>query len=388
MQCCRLLAIPFFCFALCGDTTLVLPFSNQSNDANLEWIGESVSLAVRDSLTSYGLIVVDRDDRVEAFRRHTIRPGAVLTQATMIKLCATLDASRVVFGGYTLAPAAAGNSRGTLQITAHVLDLRRMAKGPDLVESGPLEDLAAVQTRLGWQTLQLLSPETAPTRQAFFAARPPIRVDAIENFVRGLLASPDQQHRFFTAAARLEERFPHPRFRLGLIYWAKKEHRVAANWLEGVTPEHPGFREAQFLLGLCRYYLGDFRAAERHFQLVADAVPLNEVLNDLGAAQSRLGSPRAVENFRQALVGDGGDPDYHFNLGYAQWKSGQYEEAAASFRAVLERKKDDAEAMQFLGRSLKGQGPRKGDPSTEGRERLKHEYQEQAYRQLQAELAR
>lgn len=387
----RFAVLPAILFAitpLFGHTTLILPFTNQSRDASLDWIGESLASGLREALASQGLIVIEREDRLEAYRRQSIRADAVLTHASIIKVANSLDASQVVFGSYSLT-AKDEKSRGALRITAEVIDLGRMRKGPEFVEAGPLEDLAALQTRLGWQALQFLAPQVAPSETEFFAARPPVRVDAMENYVRGLLASsPDQRHRYFTTAARLDERFSQPRFRLGLIYWAKKDYRVAAKWFESVTSEHSRYREAQFLLGLSRFYTGDFAAAEQHFRLVVTSVPLNEVWNDLGAAQLRLGWAEAADSFRKASEGDDADPDYHFNLGYALWKAARYDEAATSFRAVLERKADDAEAAAMLQRALKREGPRRGDPSTEGRERLKHEYQEQAYRQLQAELAR
>ena len=91
------------------------------------------------------------------------------------------------------------------------------------------------------------------------------------------------------------------------------------------------YREATFLLGLSRYYLGEFGAAEQAFQIVAQQVPLNEVLNNLGAAQSRLNQPAAIENFRKALEGDRSDPVYHFNVGYALLQQGRFDEAARNF---------------------------------------------------------
>jgi hypothetical protein len=51
------------------------------------------------------------------------------------------------------------------------------------------------------------------------------------------------------------------------------------------------------------------------------------------------------------------------------------------------RNPNDAEATVMLGRALKQEGPRPGDPRTQARERLKTNYEEAAYRQLQAELS-
>jgi tetratricopeptide (TPR) repeat protein len=381
--------------ALRADTVLVLPFYNQSENANLDWIGESISENVRESLASEGLLVLDREDRLEVFRRLSVRPNAVLTRATVIKAGQGLDASKAIYGHYELAPPAApagngaGGSLGVLRITARILDLRHMRMGPEYVESGPLEDLAALETRLGWQTLQFLAPRASPSEKEFLAARPPVRLDALESYVRGLLAvNAEQQHRFFTQAARLDEKFSQPCYQLGKIYWRRKEYRVAAGWLERVRRSDSHYLEAQFYLGLCRYYGGDFAGAEQCFRLVAESVPLNEVWNNLGAAQSRLGRPEALESFQKALEGDDTDPDYHFNIGYTLWKAGQFEKAVASFRAALERNSEDAEITTYLGRSLKQDAPRAAEAKGGGRERLKTEYEEQAYRALKAELER
>jgi len=84
--------------------------------------------------------------------------------------------------------------------------------------------------------------------------------------------------------------------------------------------------------------------------------------------------------------GDSADPDYQFNIGYVLWKRGEFVRAAESFRALLDRSPEDTEAVLFLGRCIKNEGPRQGDPRGEGRERLKLNFEETAYRQLKAEL--
>jgi tetratricopeptide (TPR) repeat protein len=373
-----------------ADTVLVLPFFNHSGSANLDWIGESIAETVHDALASEGLLVLDREDRLEGYRRLSIRPGAELTHASVMKIGESLDASRVIYGSYEIRTAGDGKdqSKSTLHLTARILDLKRTTQGAQLTESGPLEDLAGVEVRLGWQTLQSIRPKTAPSEEIFLQTRPSVRLDAVENYIRGLLSSsPDQRHRLFTQAARLDEHYSQPCYQLGKTYWEKKDYRVAAGWLDRVTRSDPHYLEARFYLGLCRYYSGDYEGAAAAFQEVAGSVPLNEVYNDLGAAQAQRNDfTSAAASYRKALEGDSADPDYHFNLGYALWKSGQYEAAVESFRAALERNDNDAEATTLLGLALKRTPPRPGDQLTEGRQRIKTNYDEAAFRQLQAEL--
>jgi tetratricopeptide (TPR) repeat protein len=257
-------------------------------------------------------------------------------------------------------------------------------------EAGPLEDLATLEYRLGWQVLRQINWKSLPSLDEFLQTRPAVRLDAVESYVRGLLAaSPDQRHLFFTRAARLDAHYSQPCFQLGKIFWAQKDYKIAAGWLERVSRPDPHFLEAQFFLGLCRYNMANFSGAEECFQTVAASVPLNEVYDDLGAAQSRLSQhDAALASFRKALEGDTGDPDYHFNVGYCLWRAKQFDEAVESFRAAVERNPADSEATSLLGRALKKEGPRPGDPKSEARERLKTNYEEAAFRQLQAELGK
>jgi tetratricopeptide (TPR) repeat protein len=326
---------------------------------------------------------------MEAYRRLSLRPGAEITHASIIKIAQALDASSVVYGSYDLTPGAAGaQSKGTLRITARILDLKHMRLGPDFGESGALEDLAAIEVRLGWQALKQLDPGTSLTQEAFLKDRPPVRIDAVENYIRGLLAgAAEARMRFFSAAARLDEHYSPPAYQLAKIYWDKKDYKGSATWFERVARSDPRYLESQYFLGLCRFYLGDYAAAERSFGLVAEQVPLNEVFNNLGAAQARQKkSDAAAASFNKAVEGDSADPDYRFNLGFTLWRAGQYPAAVESLRAATERNPGDQEATSLLGRALKRDGPRAGDLRSENRERVKTRYEEEAYRQLQAEL--
>ncbi len=380
--------ILLFFAPLRADTFLVLPLFNLSEGPNLDWVGESVSETVRESLAAEGVIVLDRKDRDEAYRRLGIRLGSVLTRASIIKIGEMLDAGQIVYGTFRVYPPPVPGEKRSLTISARVLDAKRLKQSGAFSESGALDDLADLQTHLAWQILHAARPSLSLTEQEFRKQRPSIRVDALEHYIRGLLASSDEQkHRYFTQAARLDTRFSPPCFQLGRLQSAKKNYAVAAEWLRKVGPSDPHYNEANFLLGVASFQLADYKSAAEAFERVAKAVPLNEVLNNLGAAQSRLQEASAVDTLRKAVEGDTSDPTYHFNLGYVLWKLGKFPEAAASFRAVLDRAPDDAQARQYLARCLESSGPKPSEQLTAGLERLKYDFEETVYRQLKEVLS-
>jgi tetratricopeptide (TPR) repeat protein len=271
---------------------------------------------------------------------------------------------------------------------AQIINLRKASRGPEYSELGALEDLARLQTHLAWQTLQFVMPESAPSETDFRASRPVVRVEAIENYTRGVLApSPELKLKLLSQAVRLEPRFSQANFELGRLHWDRKSYRLAADHFLRVAPGDIRYRQANFFLGLSRYHLNDFVGAEQAFRLVAVAVPLNEVWNNLAAAQLRQRRPEALETFQKALEGDPADPDYQFNVGYALFIAGKFDEAAERFRAVLDRDPDDAEATTLLGRCLKpGAGRNSAALRQENMERIKEEFEESAYLQLKAVL--
>jgi Tfp pilus assembly protein PilF len=378
------------------DTVAVIPLFNldQSKNPSLDWVGESVAETVRESLSSSGLLILSREDREEVYRRLSLRTAVVLTKASVLKIGETLDAGQIVFGEFRVeiptesATGSPSNLKANLRLVAHVINLKKFTEGPELSQSGSLEDLSQMETRLAWMLTRYLAPDRAPSEEEFFRNRPTVRVDAMESYIRGLMAStPDQKMKLFQQAVRIDDRFSQPNFQIGRMLFQKKDFKQATLSLAKVTKGDSHFLEASFLRGICRYYENDFAGAADQFRMVAGEMPLNEVLNDLGAALSRKNDTAgAMENFSKALEGDEGDPDYWFNVGWELWKQGKFELAAANFRALLDRSPGDQEATSMLGRCIRQDGSHAGDPRTEGRERIKITFEDSAWRQLQAEL--
>jgi len=387
-------AIPLF-----ADNTAVLPFSNVStespgairNPASMDWIGESIAETLRAAFSARGVLILERDRTTEAYRRLQLRERTELTEASILKLGEVLDAEQMVHGTFSFTPAAApGGSKGSLKIQARVSDRRHLRQSALFEETGALEDLATLESHLAWQALTVVAPARAPAESEFRSLRTSVPLDVLENYIRGLLAAtPEQKEKYFTQAARLYPDFSPPAFELGKIHFERKEYREAAVWLEHVGLGENHYREATFFLGFSRYQAGDFEAARKAFQTIAEKVPISPVWNNLGAAESRLNLPQSIDTFRKALEQDPSDPDYHFNLGYALFKKGDFAAAADRFRAVLDRDPGDQMATLLLGRCLKKQGLRAAtasDARLQALERLKNTYEERVYFQLKSIL--
>jgi tetratricopeptide (TPR) repeat protein len=360
----------------------------------MDWIGESIAETLRAAFSARGVLTLERDRILEAHRRLQLRERSDLTEASILKLGEVLDAEQLVHGTFSFIPApaspSAGASKGSLKIRARVSDRRHLRQSAIFEETGAIEDLATLESHLAWRALTMAAPARAPAESEFRSLRTQVRLDVLENYIRGLLAgTPEQKEKYFAQAARLDPDFSPPAFELGKIHFERKDYREAAQWLEHVGPAENHYRDASFFLGFARYQAGDFEGAQKAFQMISEKVPISPVLNNLGAAQSRQNLPQAVETFRKALEQDPSDPDYHFNLGYALFKKGDFAAAADRFRAVLDRDPGDQMATLLLGRCLKKQGLRAAtasDARLQALERLKDTYEERVYFQLKSIL--
>lgn len=382
-----LLAIPLL-WGSCAfgqtETTLILPFFNLSKGKNIDWIGDSISETLVETLASEGMDVIRNEQRDQALREAGVRRYAVLTQASVAELAAMVSASVAMAGDFDLVQRPEG---AQIRLRARIIEVRKVQKGKELEVSGPLEQLSLLQTSLAWLSLKALRPSLPMTEEAFQRSHPPIRLDALESYARGLLATgADEKLKLFAAAARLEPGFGLAQFQLGLALYQRRDYRSAAEAFSRVRGDSVRGREALFHLGLARFHQGEFSAAALAWRSLGEQVPMAEVLNNLGAALLRSGDPEAVSVLEKTVETDPSDPVYHFNLGYALWRSGQFERAAGSFRLSLERRPDDELSTLLLGRCLQRAGPRPGDLRFEAAERLKTEYNESAYLALKAIL--
>jgi tetratricopeptide (TPR) repeat protein len=378
----------FLCLAqiLLAETVLIVPFYNLSNSKNISWIGESLAESLGEALAAEGIVRVAPDERRAAMAAMDIQPSARLTQATVLEVAINVDAGVAVHGEFALL-GAAGEPR-QVRITGSVVDIRQMRRVAHIEETGPLDDLSQIQFRLAWKLIRALRPNYAVPVETYRQMHPAVRLDAMENYIRGLLATnQEQQLRFFSTAARLAPAYSEPSLRLGLYQLERKDYRAAASWLAKVGTSASRHREASFYLALCQYHLGEFEPARVRLEQLAAELPLNEIFNNLGVVQARLDQEAALSSFARAIEADPADPAAHFNAGYYLWRKGRFDEAKARFAETLERSPEDEAAEIMIERCEDRQGPQPGDPRTERQERLKTRYDESGWLMLKQMFA-
>lgn len=369
-------------------TVLVLRFHNNSQYSDLNWVGESISGTLEQEYGQAGQIALDRDARAAGMQRLSLKPDADFTKATMIHLGQSLDADYLVFGSYDIAlsPGSSALKDSSIQLTAHFVDLRKLHNGPDISEAGKLADLSRFKEHLAWESLKYLDPKNAPPLDRFMTARKLTRLDAEESYTRGLLSTDnDQRQKWFLLAANSDSGFIAPAYELGRLYFDRKDYRQAVRWLLRVPPADSHYPDARFYLGLSAYGVADFTSAARYFREVSKIMPLNEVYNNLAAAEDQLNQPAALADFRRALDGDPNDPIYLFNLGAALLRNNSFDEAVRRLDAASDSAPSDKEIQDLLTRAQdRVASPPGGKPLAPARLKLKLDTV--AFRQLKAML--
>lgn len=367
-----------------------MPFENRSNAPGLEWISEAFPEVLGQRMALDDLYVLDRQYRQQAYDRGGIPTGIHPSRATLYRIAEQMDVNYAVLGSYSF-------DGKTFSARAQVLDMKQRHLSPEVTETGPLPALLNLQNALAWDLLRAMQPGYAVSRQDFLAAAPPLRLDAFEDYVRGLIAptEADKLQRL-RDALRLNPSYTEAMLQLGKTYFEGHDYDAAANWLGRIPNADPLAREGNFFLGLAAYYQGNFPRAQAAFRFLLEEFPLIEVYNNLGVVSARLNKPEASQFFRKAVDADPSDADYRFNLGVSLFRGGDVAGASRELRECLALRPDDNDAKGLLAAmAARATAPAGVNPASVTSpappaklppERIKRNYDEAGFRELAIEM--
>jgi tetratricopeptide (TPR) repeat protein len=327
---------------------LVFPLENLSPRPGVGWLSEGIAEILSTRLESSMTYVLRREERSAAYTQMGFPPGSPLTLASEYVVAETLGVQQAVVGDFSV-------TGDKLTTRVRVLDVRRLKLSPWFDASGDLADLVGQETGLVWRLLAFSDPHFITGDEQEFARRfAPIRLDAFENYIRGVLSRDDSSRvRFLERADNLDPADHRAAFQLGRYYFGQKDYAQSAKWLTKLDKKDDSYSDAQFLLGVDEFYLGDNDDAWKAFDALAMRAPLDQVLNNRGVIEARQGHyEEASSDFERALRADPKDSDYGFNLAVCLWYEKKYDRMIQLLREELKRRGDDADAHSLLAASL------------------------------------
>jgi tetratricopeptide (TPR) repeat protein len=347
---------------------LAFPFESAGASPRLDWIGAGLEELTIQKLSAAGQQVYSHEGRLDEMDRAGLPPNAKLSRATMLRIAQDLDADYVVFGNFS-------SDGSSLTVNARVLRVNPVALLPAVRESGPLDSMMNLHTRLTWRLLSTIDHNFPLSLAEFSKLQRSVYLGAFEQYIRGLLASEDDARiRDLKEAARLEPNWPDPAFSLGQVYFTRNDCSSALTWFARVPPTNERSVEAIFATGVCYLRLNQPDKAEKVFSKLQEDLKLNmvsgadlpEILNNLALAlarQGKLGS--AIPSLSRARDLDPDEDDYPFNLGLLSLQNNDLAAGTLQFRDATEREPDNPEDRAFLIFSLERAG--KKDEATEAR---------------------
>ncbi|HUB29202.1 MAG TPA: tetratricopeptide repeat protein [Terracidiphilus sp.] len=322
-----------------GRILLVLPFDNRTGQPNLDWIREAAAELLSVRFTSAGFSPMSRQERVYALDHLGLPEGFQPSRASSLKLAQTLDADSIVVGSFVME----GNN---LVAEARVIDVPHLRMSQPVTSRGELHNLVAVFDSLAWKLTRTLDPGFNVAEETFVAAGRSIRLDAFEQYIRGITEPDhDERLRHLQQAVALSPDFSPGWMALGREDYAGEQYEEAAAAFAKVGRNDPDGLEAGFYRGLSLLFSGNYPQAEEAFSAVAKVLPLAEVLNNEGVAISRQNHDGSAL-FVDAETADPNNADYHFNLAVSLKHRGFNKEAMAELVQCLKLRPNDQEAQE------------------------------------------
>jgi tetratricopeptide (TPR) repeat protein len=372
------------------DVVMILPFENNSNLPEYNWVGESFANSLADLLRVPGLIVLSNDERELAYQRLGLPLTTIPSLATAIRLARVANATMVVLGSYSVT-VGQDKATATLLGTARVIKVNEGRVMGEVMPDGrwasrifdfgdPLTELQRMQGRLAFDVLYARDKAFPFTRNELIERATKVPQVAFQTYLKGVLLTDDKEKRVnylknalkFYSDAKGGAVYPEAAFELGQFYFQEQDWKQAAEYLSRLQKEDPHYTEAAFYAALAYNKQGNMRGAlDVLMPLMPEnsKTPLTSIVNNAGAISVQAARDEKNPKEHDGLLAQGirflkraadsSSPDdsiIRFNYAYALFLSARYAEAAEQLRPIITADPRDGQAYFLLAKALEKTG--------------------------------
>lgn len=370
-----------------GETVMILPFENTSNQAEFNWVGESFSSSLSELLEVPGLSVISNQERKIIQQRLGVPLTILPSTATSLKMARDAKASLLIAGKYSITPAQ-GDTAASVNVTAKIIrvnegrfnneeiDGKRITRDINLNDA--LGNLQTAQGQVSYAILyQLLKSSLSVSQNELIENANKVPARAFEAYIKGLLIPPSEaRENYFKNALRLYseakngEVYSAATLELGHYYLSQKKNSDAVDYFSRIPQsDETNYAEAAFYTGLIRWQEKNYEQALAVLRPLADDLKLTSVYNTLGAiaveaardekknkGKSDALLTEGIEMLKKASASAPDENAFRFNYGLALFLNKENTTAADQFRPVLVSNQRDGEAYFMLAKTLEVQG--------------------------------
>ncbi len=264
---------------------------------------------------------------------------------------------------------------------AQVVDVPHLRMSPPVTARGEMRDMMAVLDSLAWKLTRVMDPEFSVAQETFVAAGRGVRLDALEQYIRGI-TEPDHSERVrhLNQAVVLSPGLSPAWMALGREDYSSGQYEEAAASFAKGERQRSRLAGSRFLSRAVAVVLRQLRGGGEGVAAVANVLPLAEVLNNQAVAVSRQGRD-ASALFVSAETTDPNAADYHFNLAVSLKRRGAASEALTELRQCLKLRPNDSEAQELEREWSAPAAAGQGDAKTDPLERIVRTFDAVAFRQ-------
>jgi len=383
-----------------ADVALVLPFENTSGKPEFNWVGESFADSLSDLLRVPTLNVVSNEERKIIQQRLRIPLTTLPSLATSLKLARDSNATLLISGRYNIVPAGA-DTAATISVTSkiirvqegrfmhEVIDGRQVQR--DITLNDALGNLQTMQGQIAYQILYQRDKALPYSQNQMIESANKVPARAFEAYIKGLLTtgSQDSRENYFKNAMRLftdatpDGTYSEAALELGHLYLGQRKFSDAVNSFERVVSasqkcrekakadnrpaqcSDESYAEASFYIGLIFWQQGNYESALATLRPLTEDLKLTSVYNALGAiaiqasikekknqAKAAALLTEGTELLKRASESAPNDANVRFNYAFAQFQSGNLQEAATQLRSSIAANPRDGEAYYVLAKTL------------------------------------